>query len=125
MHTPRKISPLTVANALRLLIGLAVLDSPFLYAPLGSTPAIVWNNFLVGGSVALLAAMRVVFVREAFIFRIAHFLLGLWLTLSPWIFGYVDAYPAALASIASGIAIAALATWGWMRDYHLQDTQIH
>ena len=117
-----KISQITVANALRLLIGLWVLDSPFVYGPLGDRPTIVWNNFLVGGAVAVLAAMRVVFTREAIIFRISHLLLGLWLTLSPWIFDYVDAYAAAWNSIGSGIMIAALATWGLMREHHLTDT---
>jgi SPW repeat len=119
-----KISQITVANALRLLIGLWVLDSPFVYLALGDNAAIVWNDFLVGGIVAILAAMRVVFVREAFIFRISHVLLGLWLTLSPWIFGYVDEYAASWNSIVSGIAIAALATWGLMREHHLGDGDV-
>lgn len=113
-----RISHITVANACRLVIGLWVLDSPFVYQPLGENAAIVWNNFLVGSSVVVLAAMRVVFIREAIIFRISHLVLGLWLTLSPWIFGYVDDYAASWNSIASGILIAALATWGLMREQH-------
>jgi hypothetical protein len=114
----QRISQITVANTLRLLIGLWVLDAPFLSPALGNTAAIVWNDFLVGGTVAVFAAMRVVFVREAFIWRISHLLLGLWLTLSPWIFGYVDEYAASWNSIVSGVLIGSLATWGLMRGHH-------
>ncbi|MEP7242821.1 MAG: SPW repeat protein [Gammaproteobacteria bacterium] len=114
---PRKIDRLTVANAMRLIVGLWVLDSPFLYPPLGVSPATVWNYFIVGGSVVVLAAMRLVFIGEAHAFRVAHLLLGLWLTFSPWIFNYVDDYLASWNSIASGTVIAILATWGLMRDH--------
>jgi SPW repeat-containing protein len=116
--TAPRISHITVANSLRLLIGLWVLDSPFLSMYLGNSAAIVWNCFLVGGAIVVLAAMRVVFVREAFIWRISHLILGLWLTLSPWIFGYVDEYAASINSIVSGVLIGALATWGLMREHH-------
>src|SRR5262245_15629717 len=117
-----RFSQMTVANALRLLIGLWVLDAPFLSVSLGNSAAIVWNCFVVGGLIVVLAAMRVVFVREAIVWRISHLVAGLWLTLSPWIFGYVDEYAASVNSIVSGVAIGALATWGLMRELQLPAT---
>src|SRR5262245_33057132 len=42
---------LTLANALRLLLGLWVMDAPFVYAPLGISAATVWNDLIVGGCV--------------------------------------------------------------------------
>lgn len=116
--TAPRFSHITVANSLRLLIGLWVLDAPLLSTSFGSSAAIVWNCFVVGSLIVVLAAMRVVFIREAFIWRISHLAAGLWLTLSPWIFGYVDEYAASLNSIVCGVLIGALATWGLMREHH-------
>src|SRR4051812_45574003 len=42
---------LTLANALRLLTGLWVMEAPFVYAPLDANAAAIWNNLIVGGCV--------------------------------------------------------------------------
>jgi hypothetical protein len=106
---------LTVANALRLLIGLWVMDAPFLYAPLDTSAATVWNDLIVGGCVVMLATMRLVFFREARAFRIAHLLLGAWIAASPWIFAYTDDRLYFWNSVAAGVLIAALALWSLIR----------
>lgn len=106
---------LTLANALRLLLGLWVIDAPFLYSPLGISAATVWNALIVGGCVVMMATMRLVFVREARAFRIAHVMLGVWLAASPWIFGYTDDPLLFWNSVVCGLSIAALAVWSLLR----------
>jgi hypothetical protein len=106
---------LTLANALRLLLGLWVMDAPFVYAPLGISAATVWNDLIVGGCVVMLATMRLVFFREVRAFRIAHFLLGVWIATSPWVFGYTDDIVYFWNSVVCGITIAALALWSLLR----------
>jgi hypothetical protein len=106
---------LTLANALRLLIGLWVMDAPFLYAPLDTSAATVWNDLIVGGCVVMLATMRLVFVREARAFRIAHLLLGAWIAASPWIFDYTEDRLYFWNSVGCGVLIAALALWSLIR----------
>jgi hypothetical protein len=109
------MSQLTLANALRLLTGLWVMEAPFVYAPLDANAAPIWNNLIVGGCVVVLATMRLVFVREARAFRIAHLLLGVWLALSPWIFAYTEDRMYFWNSIGSGVLIAVLAIWSLVR----------
>lgn len=106
---------LTLANALRLLTGLWVMDAPFVYAPLDSSAATVWNDLIVGGCVVILATMRLVFVSEARAFRIAHLLLGAWIAASPWIFDYTDDWLYFWNSVGSGLLIAGLAIWSLIR----------
>jgi hypothetical protein len=106
---------LTLANALRLLTGLWVMEAPFMYAPLDANAAPIWNNVIVGGCVVMLATMRLIFVREVRAFRIAHLMLGVWIALSPWIFHYTDDDVYFWNSIGCGALIAALAVWSLVR----------
>lgn len=106
---------LTLANALRLLLGLWVMDAPFIYAPLGISPATVWNDLICGGCVVMLATMRLVFIREARAFRIAHLMLGIWIACSPWFFESTEDPVYFWNSLVCGTAIAALALWSLVR----------
>lgn len=106
---------LTLANALRLLVGLWVMDAPFIYAPLGVSPVTVWNDLICGGLVVMLATMRLVFIREARAFRIAHLLLGVWIAVAPWALDSADDPIYIWNSLACGTAIAALALWSLVR----------
>jgi hypothetical protein len=105
----------TLANVLRLVLGVWVLYAPFLRDELSVSAGTLWNYLVVGGCVVVLALMRFVFVREAGIFRWAHLLLGLWMIASPWVFEYVGEEAAFWNSAVSGALIAALATWSMVR----------
>lgn len=105
----------TLANVLRLAVGIWILDAPFLRDELSVSAATLWNHLAVGGVVIMLAVMRIVFVREANVWRWAHLLLGLWMIASPWVFEYVDEEAAFCNSAVSGALIAALATWSLVR----------
>jgi hypothetical protein len=109
------VRQVTVANAMRLLLGLWVMDAPFIYAPLGVSPVTVWNDLIVGGCVVMLATMRLVFVGEARAFRFAHVMLGIWIAFCPWLFGYTDNALYFWNSLISGSLIAALAIWSLVR----------
>ncbi|HVY80222.1 MAG TPA: SPW repeat protein [Steroidobacteraceae bacterium] len=111
----RPVKSFTHANVLRLLIGVWILNAPFLREELASSDQTFWNQLIVGSCVVVLAAMRMVFAREAGIFRWAHLLLGVWLIASPWIFAYVDEQAAFWNSAVSGALIAALALWSLVR----------
>lgn len=105
----------TLANVLRLALGLWVLGAPFIRTELAGTVPMVWNQMAVGACVVMLAAMRMVFAREASIFRWAHLLLGLWMSASPWIFDYVYKGAALWNGVVSGMLITALAIWSLLR----------
>jgi hypothetical protein len=105
----------TLANVLRFVLGAWVLYAPFMRDELSVSVATLWNYLAVGGCVVMLAVMRIVFVREAGIFRWAHLLLGLWMIASPWVFEYVGEEAAFWNSAVSGALIAVLATWSLVR----------
>jgi hypothetical protein len=44
-------------------------------------------------------------------------LLGLWLFVSPWVFGYAADAPQAINAYAAGLAMAVLAVWDLVRTY--------
>lgn len=105
----------TFANVLRLVLGLWVLNSPMVSPELSVSDAATQNLLVVGGCVAGLAALRMIFVQEAGIFRWAHLLLGLWTIASPWIFDYASESAALLNSAVCGTLIAVLALWSLVR----------
>lgn len=105
----------TLANVLRFVLGVWVLYAPFMRDELSVGVATLWNYLVVGSCVVILAVMRILFVREAGIFRWAHLLLGLWMIASPWVFEYVGEEAAFWNSAVSGALIAALATWSLLR----------
>src|ERR1044072_6118076 len=96
--TRRRITPwqwppvrsFTFANLLRLVLGLWVLNAPLLDEGLSPGELAAQNQLISGACTVLLAAMRIIFAREAGIFRWAHLFVGLWTLVSPWIFDYVD-----------------------------------
>jgi hypothetical protein len=98
-----------------LLLGSWIIAAPFLRPELSIDPANVWNQVVVGGCVVMLATMRMIFIREAGIFRWAHLLLGLWMMASPWIFDYVGEEAAFWNSSVTGALLAVLATWSLVR----------
>lgn len=105
----------TFANVLRLVLGLWVLNSPMLSPELSASELANQNHLVVGGCVAALATLRMIFVQEAGIFRWAHLLLGLWTIASPWIFDYTSDTAAFLNSALCGTLIAVLALWSLVR----------
>jgi len=111
----RPVKSFTLANVLRLLLGLWIVDAPFLRPELSSGPATVWNQAVVGGCVVMLATMRMIFIREAGIFRWAHLLLGSWMMASPWILDYAGEEAAFWNSSVTGALIAVLAMWSLVR----------
>jgi hypothetical protein len=105
----------TLANVLRLVLGVWILYAPFMRDELSVSAATFWNHLVLGSCVIMLAAMRIVFVREAGIFRWAHLLAGFWMIASPWVFGYVTEEAAFWNSAVSGALMTALATWSLVR----------
>jgi hypothetical protein len=108
----------TLANVLRLLLGFWLLYVPMLGSELAGgdlADLAVQNQLFAGGCVIALAAMRIIFVREAGIFRWAHLLLGLWTIASPWVFDYFENDLAFWNSAVCGSLLALLATWSLVR----------
>lgn len=107
---------LTLPNFFRLLLGIWIANLPFVYEPQQGLPAaVMWNHAVVGAAVTALAVMRMLFVREVFFFRIAHLVLGVWLTASPWLLDFVEVEPTFVMTLMGGTLISGLAAWSLVR----------
>jgi hypothetical protein len=96
-------------------LGLWILGAPLLSPELSDSTTAIQNQLIAGACVATLAALRIIFVREAGLVRWGHLLLGLWTLASPWVFDYVDNGVAFWNSAISGALIALLAAWSLVR----------
>ena len=105
----------TFANVLRLVLGVWVLNAPLLNQELSGGELAAQHQLIVGGCIVTLAAMRIIFVQEASIFRWAHLLLGLWTIASPWVFDYAGNDAAFWNCEICGALIAVLAVWSLVR----------
>lgn len=93
------------------IVGLYVLVSPWVipyFSPESSISASAqWNHFIVGIAVVLVAFAVLASMQawEEYIEGI----LGLWLLVSPWLFGFSQVGPFAWNAVISGLLIIALA----------------
>ena len=105
----------TFANILRLVLGVWILNAPLLSPELSAGEPGTQSQLIVGGCIAALAAMRIIFIHGAGIFRWAHLFLGSWTIASPWVFDYAADEAAFWNSAVCGALIAGLATWSLLR----------
>lgn len=94
-------------STLNMLAGLWLVVSPFLLGYAFYRPA-MWNDVIVGGVVAVLAAGRAFGHLGAWA-AWTNVLLGAWLLAAPAMFNYGGAGVAGTNDVVTGVAIAALA----------------
>jgi hypothetical protein len=90
---------------INLLLGIALLVSPFVMGFATGTPMI---NALVGG-VIIIAIAIMALVSFARWEEWVNLILGLWVLVSPWVLGFTGVTAAFQTHVAIGIAVAVLA----------------
>ncbi len=99
-----------VTAGINLLIGIWVFVSPWIYG--AAVQASAWNSWIVGALVALFALIRWGSPVGARGLGWANMLLGAWLFLSPWIFGYTAYSGRFINSLCAGVLIFVLSLYG-------------
>ncbi|TWI17291.1 SPW repeat protein [Mesorhizobium tianshanense] len=90
-----------------MLVGVYVFLSPWIipYFFPGSTvmPVIGWSHYIVGFAIAVMgmAALASFQLWQEWLILI----LGLWLIISPWVFGFTDTTPFHWNSVSTGIIV--------------------
>lgn len=102
-------SQVRVASGLNFLAGLWVIISPWVYGHTGSVGS-VWNDVIVGIIIAILAASRFSGARALWPSWI-NVLLGIWLIISPWIYGFAFHRARVWNSVIFGIVVIILGLW--------------
>jgi SPW repeat len=99
----------STASAISVLLGIWLIASPWVFDYSGKYP--VLNSVLVGALIAILAAIRLVRLRESAGMNALSLLLGFWTIVSPWASGYVANKAALANSLMVGVLATTLAIW--------------
>jgi SPW repeat len=97
------------ASGINILLGLWLIFSPWVFDYSGRAP--VLNSVYVGALIAMLAAFRLAALRRSAGLSAINVILALWISASPWVFGYSANVGAVGDNLLLGIAIATLASW--------------
>ena len=98
-----------VASGLNILLGIWVIISPWVYGHPYSVGS-VWNSVIVGILIVIFAAIRFSGSPATWPSWL-NVLLGIWLIISPWIYGYAGHNAREWNSIIFGIICIILAAW--------------
>ncbi len=81
-------SALTAANTIALLAGIWLFVSPWVYG--AASMASAWNSWIFGVIIAILAAIRLGRPMGTAGISWVHSLIGIWVFVSPWVYGYAS-----------------------------------
>lgn len=98
-----------IASGLNMVAGLWLVISPAVFGSTSS--ASTWNHALVGILLTCLAAARYFNASMPAWLSWINVVLGAWIFLSPWLFGYVDTPRLLWSNMLIGLLIMALGTW--------------
>jgi hypothetical protein len=101
--------PAKGASLLALLAGLWLFISPWIYGAYGNADA--WNSWIAGALVLLFALVRFnrpSHTRPSWL----NSILGIWIFLSPWVYGYTGSAGRTINSLIIGIVVFCAAIAG-------------
>jgi hypothetical protein len=99
-----------VSAGINILLGIWVFVSPWVYGAAGNASA--WNSWIVGILVALFALIRMNSPENARGAGWINMVLGAWLFVSPWVYGYAHNTGRFVNSLCVGVVIFALSIYG-------------
>lgn len=108
-----------------LLLGIWVAASPWMLGYADELPAATWNAAIVGGAIALLAAIDLDLPAPWEAWGMA--VLGVWLVVSTWLLGPSEPRAIAALMTMTGLLVTVLALWALFgtRLLHRQDDHAH
>lgn len=98
------------ASGLNFLVGIWFILSPWVYGARAGAGG-VWNSIIVGIIIAVFAAIRFFSPRSAPGLSWINALLGIWMVISPWVYGYTTNTARMWNSIIFGIIAIILGVW--------------
>ncbi len=104
-------SQVKVASGLNFLAGIWIIISAWVYGAI-YTSGSAWNSIIVGIVIAVLAAIRFFAPRSAVGLSWINALLGIWMIISPWVYGYAATSVGRMwNSVIFGIIVLILGVW--------------
>ena len=100
-----------------LVLGVILFSFPWIFVP--ATQAVEWNGWIVGGLVAFNATCAL--TGFAAWEEWTNLTLGLWVAISPWLFGFQANIGATWSYVILGTLVAALAAYQlWLANQQRQ-----
>jgi SPW repeat len=100
-----------IASGTNVLLGLSLGASPWLMSYATQETDLTRNNVVIGGLVAICAALRTTWPGSKAAFSGANIAFGIWTLMSAWTFDRLDDQRYAWISAVFGIAIMGFAAW--------------
>ena len=92
-----------VSNTIALLAGVWLFVSPWVYHV--SMERNAWNSWIFGAVIAILAAIRLGRPMGTVALSWIHCLLGIWMFISPWVYGYATDMGRFVNSLCIGVVV--------------------
>lgn len=109
-------------DPLNAVLGVWVILSPWVLGYQDTRLAMI--NALVVGLALSAAALGAIFVPRAWE-EWTEVVLGAWLVIAPWVFGFSTHYQATLGTVATGLVVVALALWTLLTDKDYRSWMAH
>lgn len=105
------VSQVKVASGLSLLAGLWIIISAWVFGDI-YTSGNAWNSIVIGAVIAVSSAIRFFSPRSAVGLSWINALLGIWMIISPWVYGYASTNEARTwNSVIFGMIVLILGVW--------------
>jgi len=111
MPRTSSITSVKITAGLNVLLGAWLIWSPWEYGVSFSTGAL--NSWIVGAMVVIIASIRMSQPERARGLSLLNMMLGIWLIVSPWIFGYAHEMTRLTNSVCVGILAFLFAASGF------------
>jgi SPW repeat len=118
-------SQIAIASGINVLLGIWLVVSPWFYGYATASTDVTWNSVIVGLLIVICAAVRSFAPLRRAALSGVNILLGIWVLLSPWVYGYSADVPRLGTNVVVGIVVIALAIWSGGRTYVDRRQQRH
>lgn len=94
-----------------IVMGFWLIAAPWIYGYVDGGGPGTWNNLIAGAMLSVFAYLRYRAPDSASTLSWINLLLGIWVALSPWMYGYTGDLARTFNNVTLGILIAAFALW--------------
>jgi len=98
-----RVSAVNVSNTIALLAGVWLFVSPWVYRVTLDRSA--WNSWIFGAIIVILAAIRLGRPMGTAALSWIHCLMGVWMFISPWVYGYTSDMGRFINSLCVGVVV--------------------